>query len=631
VQMSRMPLRPRLSDPASPQKGAVVPEAELRIRFTGKLVTGANPQDVLNNLCTLLKAEPAKVKGAFSKKDAVVWRGQDRALATRLVAALERAGALCRIEESGEPPPPPPHEAGSAAPGEGPQRSEKEGAATAGEIPEGVVPKLGRMDMSLAPVICHRISAAPNGLATGRKDCPELGFDELLLASAFKCSEEKDDYRLLLFTTRQKRPLMADCSAIAYQEFSGAGEKNMLHSLRSFLRHLRAMQPGLVFDQGSCSFIAGAPPQVYSKEITVLSTALYQAIGMPAPAPRLAPRPAEPAPPSASTAPFYIASRSSSSAKEQDEWSARFSLIFALLLLAGFAWPLLKRSILFGSDQLIWPWQLMGFGMDAAKAASMGTFSIPGNLGSWALVPFTAALLTLIIRSCLSGLRRSLGLLVVGAVSTTLLLTVFLKEAELYGLVMIPPTVAGGILVLLTVSSGALLAATNHVRKGLPAGRLLRALSGVGGVVVLLAGLLAVAGSDWKGWAVYPLYGLMLLVGGLGLVNALKAEPGEGELNLVSLSIRALLAWAPVAAVVTQRYSDNAFVQYVMSADSGTANLAMSAIKCFAIYYGCAFLMALGLAGLIGARLSNQPQPAGATESVPPATGRARRTDPAAP
>ena len=638
--------------------------AKLRIRFTGRLVQGVAPGEALKNLCTLFKTEPEKIKTVFSGKDAVVWRGSDRALAARLKAALERAGAVCEIEEAAGLPPQHPDgeadqngkkEAGEGAPlggnlpsgtgspplpkggpgdgrgrpaenglsfqkGKTPGESQLEKSAGAGSpVMTGIEPKLGGLDISLTPVTCYRISAVPDGLGTGRKDCSEVGFKELLLASAFKCSDQKDDYRLLLFSTLQKRPLIVDCSAIAYQEFSSATDTNMLSSLRIFLKHLHAMHPDLVFDRDTVKFLDGAPARLYAKDVTVLATALYKAREIPeAPLPCKAPRlPASPDALCCSVAPLYAGGRTGSSAEGGEDWSKRLSLVISLLLIAGFAWPLLKHSILFGSSQFIWPWQLMGFGMDAEKAAAMATISSGDSLLPWALVPLVTAILTMAARGKLSGKRRHLGFLIAGAVSTTLLFTVYFKEAELYGLILVPPTFGGGVMVLLTVFCGALVAATNHVRKTAPAGRFLRPLSALGGAVVLLAALLAIFGSDWGGWAIYPLYCLMLFAGTLGVVNALKADPDESSLNLTSLAVRGVLAWVPVAAVVTQKHADSAFVQYVINAGGGTANLAMSALKCFAIYYGCASVMALGLAGVLAAWLAPAAAPA-ARKCEPP-------------
>lgn len=588
-----------------------MPGAELRIIFTGRLAEGVDRGAVLKNLCTLFKTEPEKIKLVFTGKGAVVWKGSDQALAARLTAALEKAGALCQIEESTDLRPPAIPQSSDAI------QHVKEDAGKQSRIPVGIELRLGSLDISLTPVTCYRISAMPDGLGTGRHDCSQVGYDEIFLASAFKSSDQKEDYRLLLFSVCQKRPLIVDCNAIAYNEFSGATDIGMISSLRNFLKYLHTMHPGLVFDRDTCSFIDGAPPPLFTKDVTMLATALYKAREMPD-----ASLPCKPPCPVASAAsgmnaacapvvPLYVSDMNNSPVKEMDDWSARLSFIFSLLLLAGFAWPLLKSSIVFGSDQFIWPWQFMGIGLDAEKLAGMATISSGARMLPWALVPLGTAILTLAIRSRLAGNRRFLGFLVVGAVSTTLLLAVFFKEAELYGLIMVPPTLAGGIMVLLTVACGGLIAATNHIRKTLPAGRLLRPLSVAGGTMVLLATLVAILGSDWRGWGIYPLYCLMLLVGTLGVANGLKAAPDESSLNLTSMALRGLLAWVPVAAVVTQSGSDSAFVQYVISAGGGVVNLAMSALKCFAIYYGCAFLMVLGLTGTLAALLLPPSSPAG--------------------
>ena len=69
-----------------------------KVVFEGRLVAGAEPPQVKAALGRLFKAEPARIEAMFTGASVVVRRQLDAATARQYVDALERAGALARIE-----------------------------------------------------------------------------------------------------------------------------------------------------------------------------------------------------------------------------------------------------------------------------------------------------------------------------------------------------------------------------------------------------------------------------------------------------------------------------------------------------------------------------------------------------
>jgi len=278
-------------------------------------------------------------------------------------------------------------------------------------------------------------------------------------------------------------------------------------------------------------------------------------------------------------------------------WTQQGAKISAWLLLGGFSLPLLKHSVIFNSSALVWPWNILGFGVDAQGAAAMATFSIPGHLAAWGLLPAIVATVILAVRRAVSLRGLAAAMFLAGTVSLALMLVVLYKEAEILGLMFTPPTAGAGIMILLVAVGGAFVAGANHLRKRSCEAKPARALSGIGGgLIILLAALQLFASSGgWAAWSMKVLYLLLIGYGILGLLSASRPEPEDALLQRNSFVARAVLWWAPVACFVAQNWQTDPFTGFVTGGGGGAVNILISVAKCFLIYYSFAFLMALGL------------------------------------
>ncbi len=81
-------------------------EKKYDLIFEGKVAEGQNRSAVAKNLMNLLKTDQDGVKRLFSGEPAVIKKGMDRETAMKYKQAVNKAGALCRIEETGVPPAP---------------------------------------------------------------------------------------------------------------------------------------------------------------------------------------------------------------------------------------------------------------------------------------------------------------------------------------------------------------------------------------------------------------------------------------------------------------------------------------------------------------------------------------------
>ncbi|MGE0087443.1 MAG: YbjQ family protein [Desulfococcaceae bacterium] len=83
-------------------------EKKYDLIFEGKVAEGQNRSTVAKNLMNLLKTDENGVKRLFSGGPSVIKKNMDRETAMKYKQAMNKAGALCRIEETGASPAPPP-------------------------------------------------------------------------------------------------------------------------------------------------------------------------------------------------------------------------------------------------------------------------------------------------------------------------------------------------------------------------------------------------------------------------------------------------------------------------------------------------------------------------------------------
>lgn len=74
------------------------------VSFSGKLVDGADPSEVKNNVAKLFKTDVRKIEVMFSGKRVVIKRNLDQQSALKYQLAMKNIGAICDLTENQEEP-----------------------------------------------------------------------------------------------------------------------------------------------------------------------------------------------------------------------------------------------------------------------------------------------------------------------------------------------------------------------------------------------------------------------------------------------------------------------------------------------------------------------------------------------
>lgn len=294
-----------------------------------------------------------------------------------------------------------------------------------------------------------------------------------------------------------------------------------------------------------------------------------------------------------------------------DKWTKNGALLFSTMLFAGFLAPLLKSSMLLGSSAVVWPWQIIGLGAgETITVLAMATVSDGESMFLWGILPLISGCIIFVSAKRLKLTGRIFGMIVTGGAMLILLMVVFVKEAEILGLIFVPPTAAGGWAMIAIIVSGVSIATANHLGKIYKNFQIIRILSGIGGFFLALGmsiQLFAASGA-WKGWSMILLYLGMIFFGVSGVMAALKGDFDESKTSFMSFALRAILLWAPFACLFAQKWSSDEYSAYVISAGGGLPHIFSSVLKCFLIYYSSAFLMAMGLCASIELILINEEE-----------------------
>jgi hypothetical protein len=299
---------------------------------------------------------------------------------------------------------------------------------------------------------------------------------------------------------------------------------------------------------------------------------------------------------------------------EADAWTLRAAKASGVLLLAGFLWPLVKTSLLFGEEVVVvWPWSL--WGGDGAIWAAAAPAEPSGKWVSWSLLPLFGALAAFGLRRLRAPPRRAAGMFCSGLALLVLLLWPYSEEALIYGVLFLGPQPSLQLFLCGLGAGGALVAVANHLRRSFTVHRLPRVLSGIGGTLTLglvfapiadgspVAALL-IDGAAWRtAWALEVTLAALIAYAALGLASAFRLVPGEQILFHLGLAPRLLLGWLPLAYLLTREALGGGFATVVLEGGGGALAAFMAVVKSSATHYGAAILVAAGLAAWLEARL----------------------------
>lgn len=261
-----------------------------KVILSGNALPGFDLSETKQRFAATFKLPPETVARYFQGKPVVIKSNIDRPTAERYCAAIEKAGGACSIVSMEETTQQPPAEPRADAAREPMSRSLTEAAADAETkddgateaAPEGRIlfdyaPKPASLQFS--PLECRAITAAEGGLNFNRFSCEATPYSEILSATVYAVpSGAKLKTRLMIFVVKQKKPLVADASAIRYEDFPGTRGDDTETSLRAFVAWLEKKRGGLRMDRATGSFMDGAAPAVQKREEALLASAIGTAL-----------------------------------------------------------------------------------------------------------------------------------------------------------------------------------------------------------------------------------------------------------------------------------------------------------------------------------------------------------------
>ncbi len=580
-------------------------ENRYQIVFTGKLVDGHKPRQVLNALAKLFKKTPQEIKASF-KGGAVIIRNLPQGKVDRTLRALHRAGAVCAVQSMTAQAPAAETVEHAASPDKHPpveHRSTTEPASDDMTRPGNIRTievHEGDTSLALAPINCNHLSGHDNGVVTSRMDRRFIPFAQIVLAAVYVTDESSKDYQLLLYSTGHKRPLLIHASQIKYNDFPEVSGPNLRQSLRNFINFLAEQCPDFSIDHATEAFLSKNRQPVYANDPLLLACALYNGysqlsenLSKPPPV-NLLPANKTPNSVNIEQGSNLDKIKTLSTLDMLGHWANRWQRPILIAALLGYCLPLLKQKSLDESYVLIWPWHYFGINLNDETQAALGSSAQGDLLCLFSLMPLLCLL------GALAGYRLMprqylwLPLLVIGSLTLLSSFLLFTGEAERLGIIHLPNNWQDGTILLTAILSIILLAAINHLYRQNIENWWQRIVNAVSGMILLGATALAFWSVLWNNWALHLLY---LAFAGLSLVaikNAVQRVPDDISIELVGQLLRIVLIWTPIAGVISQFDFDSMHVTFVVDDNTELVSLVVNSVKTYATYYAMALSLAVG-------------------------------------
>jgi hypothetical protein len=296
-----------------------------------------------------------------------------------------------------------------------------------------------------------------------------------------------------------------------------------------------------------------------------------------------------------------LATKAPPRAAPPDAWSMHYGRIAGALLLLGGLLPLLKRSVVFDTSLLVWPWQLAGFDQSPELLAAIATYAAGEHMAAWVAAPLVTGLIALAAPQLPSARSCGMTMALTGGAALALLLLFFFREDAVLGLAFTPPSFGAGLLMLVGLLGCTILSAENHAAKIALEPSVPRWLVGTCAAVVSVIAILFMAAAEgvWAAWPMVLLYLLVLAYGAMSLWRLVRRQPSESAAPRASALARFILLWSLAAVVTAQSSSSEGFVIFVVQAGGNAVHSAVGALKGFLIFFGSALLLATGLATLM--------------------------------
>jgi hypothetical protein len=242
-------------------------EGRYRIITNGRPARGQRPEEVLNRLSQVFKAPPDKVRGLLAGKVLIVKKGLDEQTAMRMLAALRKAGLVCKAEPESPPSTKTPI---SEAPA--PDVRAATGARS-------IDPEMGSTAIEHTAMATGEITASPGGLDFHKPEARDVPFSDVLLMAVYEPpSTLGGQTKLMVFISGSKRPITLNATSIKYWQFKGISSKSAGLSLRQFIAYIYNRNPSAMIDAPTKKFLDGGLPRPLDVDESILASALGRAL-----------------------------------------------------------------------------------------------------------------------------------------------------------------------------------------------------------------------------------------------------------------------------------------------------------------------------------------------------------------
>ena len=621
-------------------------EKKFNVVYSGKFAEGKPRNEIERSLSKIFKLDINSVKDAFGGSRKIVKKDVNYETALKIADVINKAGAICTVEESDD-------QRGKSVP-----KEQEKGQKTYTKITVVFLEFLSA-NVAYSPLQCPKITAFENGIDINRAERKKIDYQQIEFISVF----QMETCKIVFFVKDSKRPYIADCDTIIFSDFPNVPGQSLLNSLRRFLVYLLKKKSGIIIDNRTHEFIRGGQPIVFKGDVALLTTSIKKALspqGVPlkplgpeikgreiadlesgdgkraASVTETCPKCGTERVPgrgSCSRCGLSFARLEGAQKSEENEsdnleiqiekndamateeyeedldaetalrqvdaWNENYTRFFSVMLILGMLLPIIKQSELYSGHVVLWPWQIMGLGVSEDMSSLLKGFSGRAWMVLWSLVPITAGVAGLLSIKLLSTVYRAILVTILGMVVFLLLVTVFISESRILGVIFLPETYIGGILYVVFLLSAGMIAMGNHLRKRFKRSNILRMISGGGGVVLCLLTcfIFIISSGARQALPMLILYSLIVLYAVLGVYSAYNNAHDPFFLSLISKTSRVIISWAFFAALVVQSYYPDPTLVHVTA--GGGVIIGLSAVmKCTLIYMGSAFMMVMGAASL---------------------------------
>jgi hypothetical protein len=292
-----------------------------KLVFRGETAEGKSRAAVKRTLASVFKAKNETVEGFFSGKPVVLKKNMDRNTALKYKAALDKAGAVCKIVEAADPAAETPSKAPESqkktagakrTPGKpSPEAAAgkkavsstspvaKSKAAAKSSKPRQTVsqdtpppaekekppekkpkslkvikPQIGRGEVFYQPKPVNTLTPVKGGIDLNRKDMAPIPYRDIVFSAAVIDVEDGEQVKLLFFVRGYKRGFHIDAERIHYNEFPGVKSNVLLSSLSNLIKRFHRFHPQMAVDEATRDYLAGKKPRRLETGLLPFATAV---------------------------------------------------------------------------------------------------------------------------------------------------------------------------------------------------------------------------------------------------------------------------------------------------------------------------------------------------------------------